>query len=122
MLEGGRIQDHLFYNIQNYYATILFIGYCAKGTLGHRLLRGDSIVHIKDRELAVYATIKQTDVLSAHGDHDDLMNTVKAIDKAKLKHIFLVHGEGESMKLLADDLEKESYGVTLPEKGVSYII
>lgn len=122
MLEGGRIQDHLFYNIQNYYATILFIGYCAKGTLGHRLLRGDSIVHIKDRELAVYATIKQTDVLSAHGDHDDLMNTVKAIDKAKLKHIFLVHGEGESMKLLADDLEKEGYVVTLPENGVSYII
>lgn len=122
MLEGGRIQDHLFYNIQNYYATILFIGYCAKGTLGHRLLRGDSIVHIKDRELAVYATIKQTDVLSAHGDHDDLMSTVKAIDKAKLKHIFLVHGEGESMQLLANDLEKEGYGVTLPEKGVAYII
>jgi len=86
------------------------------------LLRGDSIVHIKDRELSVYATIKQTDVLSAHGDHDDLMNTVKAIDKEKLKHVFLVHGEGESMQLLADDLEKEGYGVTLPEKGVSYII
>jgi metallo-beta-lactamase family protein len=85
MLEGGRIQDHLFYNIQNYYCTILFIGYCAKGTLGHRLLRGDSIVHIKDRDLAVYATIKQTDVLSAHGDHDDLMNTVKQQDKANLK-------------------------------------
>jgi len=67
MLEGGRIQDHLFYNIQNFYCTILFIGYCAKGTLGYHLLRGDSIVHIKDRDLAVYATIKQTDVLSAHG-------------------------------------------------------
>lgn len=122
MLEGGRIQDHLFYNIQNYYATILFIGYCAKGTLGHRLLRGDSIVHIKDRELAVYATIKQTDVLSAHGDHDDLMGTVKAIGKDRLKHIFLVHGEGESMQLLANDLEQEGYGVTMPEKGISYII
>lgn len=122
MLEGGRIQDHLFYNIQNYYATILFIGYCAKGTLGHRLLRGDSIVHIKDRELAVYATIKQTDVLSAHGDHDDLMSTVNAIGKDRLKHVFLVHGEGESMQLLANDLEKEGYGVTMPEKGISYII
>ncbi|HEY9535875.1 MAG TPA: MBL fold metallo-hydrolase, partial [Mucilaginibacter sp.] len=29
MLEGGRIQDQLFYNIQNFYCTILFIGYCA---------------------------------------------------------------------------------------------
>jgi metallo-beta-lactamase family protein len=122
MLDGGRIQDHLFYNIQNYYCTILFIGYCAKGTLGHRLLRGDPIVHIKDRELAVYATIKQTDVLSAHGDHDDLMNTVKQLDKGKLKNIFLVHGETESMNLLAGALEEDGYGVTIPEKGVSYMI
>jgi metallo-beta-lactamase family protein len=122
MLEGGRIQDHLFYNIQNFYCTILFIGYCAKGTLGHRLLRGDSIVHIKDRDLAVYATIKQTDVLSAHGDHDDLMNNVRTLDKGRLKNVFLVHGEESSMQALADSLEGEGYTVTMPEKGLSYII
>jgi metallo-beta-lactamase family protein len=120
MLEGGRIQDHLFYNIQNYYCTILFIGYCAKGTLGHRLLRGDSIVHIKDRDLAVYATIKQTDVLSAHGDHDDLVNTVKQQDKTKLKNVFLVHGEVSSMQALADALEVEGYAVTIPKKGIQH--
>jgi len=120
MLEGGRIQDHLFYNIQNYYCTILFIGYCAKGTLGHRLLRGDSIVHIKDRDLAVYATIKQTDVLSAHGDHEDLVNTVHQQDKSKLKSVFLVHGETESMQALADSLEFDGYKVVMPEKGMSY--
>jgi metallo-beta-lactamase family protein len=122
MLEGGRIQDHLFYNIQNYYCTILFIGYCAKGTLGHRLLRGDSIVHIKDRDLAVYATIKQTDVLSAHGDHDDLVNMIKQQDKTKLKTVYLVHGETSSMQALSDALEQEGYPVVIPEKGVSYIL
>jgi len=120
MLEGGRIQDHLYYNIQNYYCTILFIGYCAKGTLGHRLLRGDAIVHIKDRDLAVYATIKQTDVLSAHGDHDDLMGTVKQQDKERLKNVFLVHGEESSMQALSDALEVEGYKVVIPEKGVKY--
>ncbi|SDS96537.1 metallo-beta-lactamase family protein [Mucilaginibacter mallensis] len=120
MLEGGRIQDHLFYNIQNYYCTILFIGYCAKGTLGHRLLRGDSIVHIKDRDLAVYATIKQTDVLSAHGDHEDLTNVVHQQDKTKNKSVFLVHGETESMQALADSLEFDEYKVVIPEKGISY--
>ncbi len=120
MLDGGRIQDHLFYNIQNYYCTILFIGYCAKGTLGHRLLRGDPIVHIKDRDLAVYATIKQTDVLSAHGDHADLVNTVKQLDKTKLKNVFLVHGETGSMQAFADALEDDGYNVTIPEKGVKY--
>ena len=120
MLEGGRIQDHLFYNIQNYYCTILFIGYCAKGTLGFRLLRGDPIVHIKDRDLAVYATIKKTDVLSAHGDHDDLMNNIKSQSAEKLKGVFLVHGEESSMQALADSLQQDGYKVTIPEKAVAY--
>jgi metallo-beta-lactamase family protein len=122
MLEGGRIQDHLFYNISNYYCTILFIGYCAKGTLGHRLLRGDPIVHIKDRELAVYATIKQTDLLSAHGDHKDLVDTVKQQKAEQLKKVFLVHGEPSSMEVLADSLSADGYEVTIPEKGISYHI
>ncbi|AMR33414.1 MBL fold hydrolase [Mucilaginibacter sp. PAMC 26640] len=120
MLEGGRIQDHLFYNIQNYYCTILFIGYCAKGTLGYRLLRGDPIVHIKDRDLSVYATIKQTDVLSAHGDHEDLVNNIKHQAADKLKGVFLVHGEAGSMQLLAETLEHDGYQVTIPEKSVTY--
>ena len=120
MLEGGRIQDHLFYNIQNYYCTILFIGYCAKGTLGHRLLRGDPIVHIKDRDLAVYATIKQTDVLSAHGDHEDLVNNIKVQDPNKLKGVYLVHGEATSMQAMADTLKQDGYKVTIPEKSLAY--
>ncbi|RYE26664.1 MAG: MBL fold metallo-hydrolase, partial [Sphingobacteriaceae bacterium] len=120
MLEGGRIQDHLFHNIQNYYCTILFIGYCAKGTLGFRLLRGDPIVHIKDRDLSVYATIKQTDLFSAHGDHEDLVNTVKHNHPAKLKQVFLVHGETTSMQALADTLTEDGYAVTVAQKGVAY--
>ncbi len=117
MLEGGRIQDHLYYNIQNYYCTILFIGYCAKGTLGHRLLRGDPVVHIRDRELSVYATIKKTDALSGHGDHADLVNVVTNQDKNRLRKIFLVHGEEQSMLSLKDSLEDFGYAVTIPEKG-----
>jgi len=122
MLEGGRIQDHLYYNIQNYYCTILFIGYSARGTLGHRLLRGDSIVHIRDRELAVYASIKQTDLFSGHADHNDLVNTVKTQDKSKLKSVFLVHGEPGSMKLLEQSLTEEGYQVVIPELGEEYFL
>ncbi|MFD2163872.1 MBL fold metallo-hydrolase [Paradesertivirga mongoliensis] len=120
MLEGGRIQDHLYYNISNYYCTILFIGYSAKGTLGHRLLRGDPYVHIRDRELAVYATIKRTDVLSGHGDHEDLVKFVESQDRSTLKRLFLVHGEVESMNSLAADLYERGYKVTIPEKGAPF--
>jgi len=122
MLEGGRIQDHLYYNIQNYYCTILFIGYCAKGTLGNRLLRGDPIVRLRNRDLMVYATIKQTDLLSGHGDHNDLVNMVKTQDPVKLKKVFLVHGEQKSMLSLAESLTSLGYSVEIPPKGVVYDI
>jgi metallo-beta-lactamase family protein len=117
MLEGGRIQDHLYHNIQNYYCTILFIGYCAKGTLGNRLLRGDPIVRLRHRDLMVFATIKQTDLLSGHGDHDDLLNTVKQQQPEKLKKVFLVHGEGKSLESLATAITEAGYSVSIPEKG-----
>ena len=120
MLEGGRIQDHLYHNIQNYYCTILFIGYCAKGTLGNRLLRGDPIVNIRGRELMVYASIKQTDLLSGHGDHNDLVATVQQQDAAKLKRVFLVHGETSSMRHLAEALEEYGYNTQIAKKGETY--
>lgn len=122
MLEGGRIQDHLYYNIQNYYCTILFIGYCAKGTLGDRLLRGDPIVRLRNRDLMVYAKIAKTDLLSGHGDHDDLMNVVKQQDQATLKKVFLVHGEMSSLNAFKDALQEEGYNVEIPARGVSYEI
>lgn len=118
MLEGGRIQDHLYYNIQNYYCTILFIGYCAKGTLGYKLLSGAPIVRIKDREMMVYATIRQTDLLSGHGDHDDLVKTVKQTGSPK--QVFLVHGEDKSLKNLCAALQEEGFNVTIPAKGESF--
>ena len=120
MLEGGRIQDHLYHNISNYYCTILFIGYCAKGTLGNRLLRGDPIVNIRHRELSVYATIKQTDLFSGHGDHNDLLNFVKQQDSSRLKKVFLVHGEISSMEKLYQSLKDEGYNAEIAIKGQIY--
>ncbi|MBC7615197.1 MAG: MBL fold metallo-hydrolase [Pedobacter sp.] len=117
MLEGGRIQDHLYHNIQNYFCTILFIGFCSKGTLGDRLLRGDPIVRLRNRDLMVYAAIKKTDLLSGHGDHDDLLDVVKHQNKKTLKKVFLVHGEIKSMNALATAIADEGYGVHIPEKG-----
>lgn len=120
MLEGGRIQDHLYHNIQNYYANILFIGYCAKGTLGRRLLDGVPVVKINGRELSVFAGIKQTDLFSAHADHEDLMNYVKAIDKNKLKKVFLVHGEKSSIQALQTNIELMGINTEIALKGKAY--
>jgi len=120
MLEGGRIQDHLYYNISNYYCTILFIGYCAKGTLGHRLLRGDPVINLRHRELSVFASIRQTDLFSGHGDHSDLLAFVKQQQAERLKRIFLVHGEVSAMEALKDELTAHNYAVEIAEKGFTY--
>jgi metallo-beta-lactamase family protein len=120
MLEGGRIQDHIYYNIQNYYCTILFIGYCAKGTLGDRLLRGDPIIRLRNRDLMVYAKIAKTDLLSGHGDHEDLMNVVKQQNPAQLKRVFLVHGEINSLTAFKSALEENGYHAEIPQRGLSY--
>lgn len=120
MLEGGRIQDHLYYNISNYYCTILFIGYCAKGTLGHRLLRGDSVINLRHRELSVYASIRQTDLFSGHGDHSDLISFVKQQKPEHLKKVLLVHGEVNAMEALKEGLIECNYAVEIAEKGITY--
>ncbi|HWV70333.1 MAG TPA: MBL fold metallo-hydrolase, partial [Pseudosphingobacterium sp.] len=122
MLEGGRIQDHLYQNLQNYYCTILFIGYCAKGTLGHRLLRGDPVVKVKNRELSVYASIKQTDCLSGHADHNDLVATVGQQSPEILKKVFLVHGDLQRMQDLQTDLIAKGYTVEIPKKGIPSVL
>lgn len=118
MLEGGRIQDHLYHNIQNYYCTLLFVGYCAKGTLGRKLLDGAKIIRINDRDLSVFASIRRTDQLSGHADHDDLINYISVLNKEKLKAIFLVHGEPDAMRdLKAGLLESGFETVYMPLKG-----
>jgi metallo-beta-lactamase family protein len=122
MLEGGRIQDHLFHNIQNYYCTILFIGFCAPGTLGNRLLRGDPIVKMRGRDLMVYATIKQTDLLSGHGDQNDLINTLSSQTPDSLKEIFLVHGEKTNLKAFKDSLLAAGYAAEVAIKGQNYLL
>lgn len=118
MLEGGRIQDHLYHNIQNYYANILFIGYCAKGTLGRRLLDGAPIVKINGRDLSVFAGIKQTDLFSAHADHEGLLNYIKSAKGDRLKKVFLVHGEKASMEALQANVELMGINTEIAKKGV----
>jgi metallo-beta-lactamase family protein len=121
MLEGGRIQDHLYKNIQNFYCTIFFVGYCAKGTLGRKLLDGAPLVRINDRELSVYATIRKTDLLSGHADHEGLLEMIGQQDPARLKKIFLVHGEPGSMEAMAESLAGKGYAsVAMPERGETY--
>lgn len=117
MVEGGRIQQHIRNNIRNHKCTILIAGFCAEGTLGHRLLQGQSSISIKGREFPVFAQVKRTDVFSSHPDHHGLTDYITRAG-AGARQIFLVHGELPAMETLKNALQKKNLtNITIPEKG-----
>ncbi len=121
MVQGGRVEYHVAQNISNPYCTILMIGYCAEGTLGWRLLNGQSTLRIRGKEEQVLANVEKIDVFSGHGDQDDLVEFVRQQSPEQLKQIFLVHGEKPSMESFKNTLESVGYkNIEIPEKGQTF--
>jgi metallo-beta-lactamase family protein len=97
------------------------IGYCAEGTLGWRLLNGQSTLRIRGKEEQVLANIEKIDVFSGHGDQEDLVAFVRQQSPEQLKRIFLVHGEKPSMDSFKTTLESVGYDtIEIPEKGQTF--
>ncbi|MDQ6481951.1 MBL fold metallo-hydrolase [Dyadobacter sp. LHD-138] len=121
MVQGGRVEQHVEANIGNPYATILMIGYASEGTLGWRLLNGQDSISIRGNKLPVLANIEKIDVFSGHGDQNDLIRFVKMQDPEKLKAVFLVHGEEQSMSDFQTKINEIGYNtVEIPSRGRSY--
>jgi metallo-beta-lactamase family protein len=115
MVEGGRIQEHISNNIDNPYATVLIAGFCAEGTLGDRLLQGQSKIKIKNREKNVYARIARTDVFSSHPDETEILQYIQQTsNQNKLQTIFLVHGEPAALGALQQALNGQPFKTIVP--------
>lgn len=118
MVEGGRIQEHVKNNIQNPLSTILIAGFCAEGTLGHRLLQGQRSVAIKGKDYPIYCKITRTDVFSSHPDKDEIFRYIQACESPRLKKVFLVHGDEPNLEAMQQMLA--SAGITqaeIPDQG-----
>lgn len=121
MVQGGRVEQHVEANIGNPYATILMIGYASEGTLGWRLLNGQDTISIRGKQHPVLANIEKIDVFSGHGDQNDLIQFVKMQDPEKLKRLFLVHGEQQSMAEFQSKIQEIGYhSVESPLRGTTY--
>lgn len=121
MIQGGRIEYHIKENLNNAMATILMIGYSAEGTMGHDLMTGQMTIKVKNREVPIKAKVERIDNFSGHGDLLDLLRFVRYQPADRLKQLFLVHGEEQSMKDFKETLAKEGYAqVEIPEKGQAY--
>ncbi len=101
MMNGGRIVHHALRYLSDERNTLLIIGYQSYGTLGRRILDGESPVIIKGERIPVRCQVKATGALSAHGDQDKLAGWIKEA-AVKPRQIILNHGEPETSQVLAE--------------------
>ncbi|MCE2959325.1 MAG: MBL fold metallo-hydrolase RNA specificity domain-containing protein [Akkermansiaceae bacterium] len=104
MCEAGRILHHLRNNITNPKTTVLFVGYCAEGTLGRRIRDGVKQVNILGESFHVNAHIEIVDSFSGHADHSELVDYFNRIEGPKAQ-TWLVHGEPEGAQALQAALQ-----------------
>jgi len=116
MAEAGRVKHHIKNNISSAKNTILMVGYCEPRSLGGRLKNGAKQVDIFGEEYDVIADVKTIQSMSAHGDYEDLIRFLSCQDPAKVKKLFLVHGEYEVQMVFKDKLAALGYQhIEIPE-------
>jgi metallo-beta-lactamase family protein len=120
MCEGGRIVHHLKNNIQNPDNTVLIVGFMARGTLGRRIKEQYPTVKIFGKEYTLRAEVVTLNTFSAHADYNEILGFVGQLDKKKLKHIFLVHGEPEAQNHLKGLLKEKDYKTTIVRYNETY--
>lgn len=113
MADAGRVKHHIKHNIGSNRNTILLVGYCEPNSLGGKLMRGQTAVTIFGEPFDVRAEIQTMRSMSAHGDRDDLLRYIQGQDPAKLKALFLVHGEYDVQLKFADKLKDLGYNSIL---------
>jgi metallo-beta-lactamase family protein len=98
MCTGGRIKQHLKYNLWRTNAHVLIVGFQAAGTLGRALVDGARQVRLWGDEVEVKAHIHTVGGLSAHADQEGLVQWCRRLRGRP--PIVLVHGEPEAMDKL----------------------
>ncbi|MBB4197319.1 MBL fold metallo-hydrolase [Rhodoblastus sphagnicola] len=116
MCNGGRVRHHLRHNLGRAGASVIFVGFAAKGTLARQIIDGARKVSLFGEEIAVRAHIHTINGFSAHAGQAELVAWHKS---AAPKRTFLVHGEEEAMETLAGLLPGP---VDRPELGKSFLL
>ncbi|NIM65442.1 MAG: MBL fold metallo-hydrolase [Candidatus Latescibacteria bacterium] len=115
MVTGGRILHHMIARLPNRKNTVLFIGYQAEGTRGRAMLEGKETVRIHGENVPVRAHIENISGFSGHADYNETLAWLMGFNKPPEK-IFLVHGEPEASKAMAEKIRKNfSWDVIIPE-------
>jgi len=104
MCEAGRIRHHLKHNLWRNDSTILFVGYQSEGTVGRKLVDGETTVKLFGEEINVRARIATLAGISGHADRDMLLGWLSNI-KNSVKTVFVNHGDDSVCDSFAKEIE-----------------
>ncbi len=117
MAEAGRIKHHLANNVSNPNNTVLLVGYAEPHSLAGKLRAGKKNVTIFGTEYLVNANVIIMDSYSAHGDYKEMIQYLGCQDPAKVRQLFLVHGEYDVQLNYKEKLEAVGFKhITIPEQ------
>lgn len=126
MSQGGRILHHELRYLSDPNNTILFVGYQVDGSLGRRIQSGDKQVKVLGQPVEVNCHVVTISSYSAHADQKGLYEWVAGATKLKggagnLKEVFVVQGEEEAAKTLANLIrENLSVEAVAPTENQSF--
>ena len=121
MLTGGRVVGHLRNLIDDPAATILFVGYQGKGTLGSHLQAGAKTVKLDGQVRDVRCQIRSISGFSAHADESELLDWLRNFTTGKRpgdpgypRRVFLVHGDPEAQQALEPKVRQLGFETHIP--------
>ena len=121
MLTGGRVVAHLRNLIDDPTATILFVGYQGKGTLGSHLQAGATTVKLDGQVRQVRCRVRSISGFSAHADESELLDWIgrfgqgrSAGDRGYPRTVFLVHGDPDAQIAIAPKVKALGFDVHVP--------
>jgi metallo-beta-lactamase family protein len=113
MATGGRVRHHLVNNLPRGDASIVFVGFAARGTPARRIIDGASSIMLFGEEVPVRAQVHTINGFSAHADQGELLRWHARVGGAE--RTVLVHGEQGAMQAFASLLP--GVPVTMPAPG-----
>lgn len=114
MCTAGRIKHHLKHNLWREGASIVIVGFQARGTTGRKIVEGARQVKIFRENVSVKARVFTIGGFSAHADRDDLLAWIGHFESNP--RVFVVHGEESASRSLSQ-LVKKQLGLTASVPG-----
>ncbi|MDP8215522.1 MAG: MBL fold metallo-hydrolase [Candidatus Euphemobacter frigidus] len=103
MANVGSIRTHLTNYLPDPDSVVIFVGYQPEGMIGRKLLEGAKWMKIGEKTVPVRAKSYYLSSFSGHADYHQIITWLKNFQR--IREIFIVHGQPDSSKYLAEYIE-----------------